>query len=85
MVVIHPLSGQSDPSDFDLNTDRLCVMASRHQVGLVVVSRDHVGATLDAHLPSARQPVGRSDVAGRGHKQNTRFWQALQTGDRMVA
>src|SRR6266498_2085366 len=51
MVVVHPLSGVSQPSAFDLETGRLCVMASRHQVGLVIVSRDHLTDTLDTHLP----------------------------------
>lgn len=77
MVVVHPLSGVVQPSDFDLETGRLCVMASRHQIGLVVVTRDHLRDTLDSHMPSAAQPVGRPDVAGRGHHQNTMFWRAL--------
>lgn len=82
MVVVHPLSGVVQPSAFDLETGRLCVMASRHQISLVVVSRDHLTATLDSHMPSAEQPVGRPDVAGRGHHQNTVFWQTLsERGD----
>ena len=43
MIVVHPLSGVVRPSAFDLSTGRLCVMASRHRVGLVMVTRDHVG------------------------------------------
>ncbi len=84
MVIVHPLSGVVQPSDFDLETGRLCVMASRHQIGLVVVTRDHLGATLDSHLPSAAQAVGRPDVAGRGHHQNTLFWKALMNTDSIV-
>jgi hypothetical protein len=82
MVVVHPLSGVVRPSSFDLETGRLCVMASRHKAGLVIVSRDHVGETLDEHLPSAQQAVGRPDVEGRGHAQNLAFWAALAAGDR---
>jgi hypothetical protein len=78
MVVVHPLSGVSQPSAFDLETGRLCVMASRHQVGLVIVSRDHLTDTLDTHLPTAEQAVGRADVSGRGHHQNWTFWNTLQ-------
>jgi hypothetical protein len=78
MVVVHPLSGVSQPSAFDLETGRLCVMASRHQVGLVIVSRDHLTVTLDSHLPSADQAVGRADVSGRGHHQNWTFWTSLR-------
>ena len=85
MVVVHPLSGQTNPAEFALETGRLCVMASRHQVGLVIVSRDHITNTLDSHLPSARQALGRPDVAGRGHAQNIRFWNALLERDRVVA
>ena len=84
MVMAHPLSGVVQPSDFDLETGRLCVMASRHQVGLVIVTRDHIGRTLDAHLPGAEQPVGRPDVAGQGHHQNRQFWETLIKNDRLV-
>src|SRR5262249_31585749 len=84
MVIAHPLSGVTDPSEFDLETGRLCVMASRHKAGLVIVARDHIRSTLDSHLPVAEQPVGRPDVAGRGHYQNTTFWSRLQSLDRVV-
>ena len=85
MVIAHPLSGVTNPSDFDLETGRLCVMASRHKAGLVIVARDHITHTLDSHLPVAEQPVGRPDVSGRGHYQNTTFWSRLVTLDRVVA
>lgn len=84
MVIAHPLSGVTDPSDFDLETGRLCVMASRHRAGLVIVTRDHISATLDSHLPVAEQPVGRPDVAGRGHHQNDLFWSRLVTQNRVI-
>jgi hypothetical protein len=83
MIVVHPLSGVVHPSSFDLETGRLCVMASRHQAGLVIVSRDHVGETLDQYLPSAQQAVGRPDTEGRGHAQNTAFWSALADSGRV--
>ena len=84
IVAVHPLSGVLHPSDFDLETGRLCVMASRHQAGMVIVTRDHIGETLDTHLPAAEQPVGRPDVAGRGHHQNVTFWNALLAQNRVV-
>lgn len=83
-VVVHPLSGVTRPSDFDLETGRLCVMASRHQVGLVIVGRDHILDTLEEHLPSASQALGRPDGTGRGHKQNLGFWTALLESGRVV-
>lgn len=84
MIVVHPLSGVVDPSAFDLETGRLCVMASRHRAGLIVVSRDHLMDTLQDHFPSAEQPVGHPDICGRGHAQNLGFWSALQSGGRVI-
>jgi hypothetical protein len=78
MVVVHPLSSVLDPSTFDLATGRLCVMASRHQVGLVLVSRDHLGDTLAEFLPIADQAVGLPDESGRGHAQNLAVWRWLE-------
>ena len=74
MIAVHPLSGVQIPSAFDLETGRLCVMASRHKAACIFVTRDHVGTTLDSHLPSADQALGRGDVIGRGHAQHTAFW-----------
>ena len=83
MVVVHPLSGVVSPSAFDLSTGRLCVMASRHEVGLVLVSRDHLGETLEDYLPVADQAVGWPDEAGCGHAQNLAVWQWLRENGRV--
>jgi len=74
MVVVHPLSSMENPGEFDLETGRLCVMASRHQSGLIVIGRDHIGRTLDGILPSATQPLGRPDAVSRGLRQHREFW-----------
>lgn len=74
MIAVHPLSGVQIPSAFDLETGRLCVMASRHKSACIFVTRDHVGATLNSHLPNADQALGRGDTVGRGHAQHTAFW-----------
>lgn len=74
MIAVHPLSGVLVPSSFDLETGRLCVMASRHRSACFFVTRDGVGHTLDSHLPAADQALGRDDVVGRGHAQHTKFW-----------
>lgn len=74
MIAIHPLSGVMSPSSFDLETGRLCVMASRHQSACIFVARDHVGETLDTHMPVADQALGCGDIVGRGHQQHTEFW-----------
>ncbi len=84
MIAVHPLSGVVRPSGFDLSTGRLCVMASRHRVGLVLVSRDHLGATLRDYLPVADQAVGLPDEAGRGHAQNLAVWRQLSAGGRIA-
>ncbi len=84
LIMVHPLSGVVTPSDFDLETGRLCVMASRHKAGLIVLTRDHLSETLEEFLPRAEQPVGRPDVAGRGHARNLAFWTALETTNRVV-
>jgi len=78
MIAVHPLSGTTNPSSFDLETGRLCVMASRHQSGLIVVSRDHVNDTLTTHLPVAAQALGRPDTAGAGHDRHLGFWGAIR-------
>ena len=75
MIAVHPLSGVQTPSAFDLETGRLCVMASRHQSACIFITRDHVGDTLNSHLPAADQALGRGDTVGRGHAQHTAFWQ----------
>ena len=85
MIAVHPLSGVTRPSSFDLETGRLCVMASRHQVSVIVVTRDHVGETLRNFIPAADQPVGRDDVNGRGHACNLSFWEQLEDKGLVIA
>ena len=68
MICVHPLSGVVQPSEFDLETGRLCVMASRHQVGLIIVTRDHVETTLEELAPSAGTGGGMPDLMGAGHR-----------------
>ena len=85
MIVVHPVSGVTEPTTFDLETGRLCVMASRHQVGLVIVSRDHLPTTLEELTPSAEQHVGLPDIMGQGHARHEEFWKRLEEQDRVVA
>ncbi len=84
MIAVHPLSGVVRPTAFDLSTGRLCVMTSRHRVGLVLVTRDHVPRTLAAYLPVADQAVGLPDEAGRGHAENLAVWSQLEHTGRVV-
>lgn len=85
MIAIHPLSGVTNPSAFDLETGRLCVMASRHQAGLILLTRDHVGETLRNYVPSAGQAPGRPDVVGRGHNAHLTFWEHLEAAGAIAA
>ncbi|OFW60370.1 MAG: hypothetical protein A2133_07270 [Actinobacteria bacterium RBG_16_64_13] len=84
MIAIHPLSGVISPSEFSLETGRMCVMVSRHQGGLIVLSRDHVADTLEEFIPSATQAVGRADLTGRGHVVHREFWGSLGATDRII-
>jgi hypothetical protein len=85
MIIVHPLSGVLRPSAFDLETGRLCVMASRHRAGMIVLARDHLVDTLNEFIPSASQAIGRTDVEGRGLRDNLAFWARLASGGRVVA
>lgn len=85
MIAVHPLSGVTDPSAFDLETGRLCVMASRHQAGFIILTRDHVGDTLRNYVPSAEQAPGRPDRVGRGHDAHLKFWSQLEKAGSVVA
>lgn len=83
MMIVHPLSGIEHPSAFDLETGRLCVMASRHRAALLIFSRDHVPSTLQNLMPTATQSPGLPDAIGRGHNVHLKFWQFHQENNRV--
>jgi len=83
MVIIHPLSGVMDPTPFDIETGRLCVMASRHQAGLIILARDHVEASIMEFIPTAAHAPGGVDVVGIGHAAHRKFWSALRDQGRI--
>lgn len=85
MIAVHPLSGVLRPSPFDLDTGRLCVMASRHTTALIILARDHLSESLETFVPSATQAPGRPDAAGRGHYQNLAFWKDMSSSNRVIA
>ena len=84
MVAVHPLSATTSPSEFDLATGRLCVMASRHKVALLLLSRDHVPATLLENRPEATQAPSRPDEVGRGHARHVDFWRSIENAGHVV-
>lgn len=81
---VHPLSNAEKPSSFDLETGRLCVMASRHEIGLIFFSREHILHTLDLELPNANQAPGLDDVTGLGHRLHRGFIEMLKANNRVV-
>ncbi|MBM7081233.1 AAA family ATPase [Micromonospora humidisoli] len=48
-IVLHPLSGRRDATNFHLESGRLCVLTSRHRHACIVVARAGIGELLDAH------------------------------------
>jgi hypothetical protein len=84
VLAVHPLSTATRPSEFDLATGRLCVMASRHQIALFMFSREHILSTLDRELPNATQAPGLHDGTGEGHKIHRGFIKQLQDNNRIV-
>ena len=84
-LAVHPLSNAQKPSSFDLETGRLCVMASRHQIGLIMFTREHVLKTLDLELPNATQAPGRPDATGLGHRIHRGFITKLRQNGRVVS
>jgi len=54
-VVLHPLSGRRDATEFHLEAGRLCVLTSRHRQACIVVARAGIRELLDSH-PST-EPV----------------------------
>lgn len=85
MIAVHPLSSALNPSEFDLQTGRLCVMASRHQIGLVLVSRDHIYETLANTVTFATQAPGQPDETGRGREAHHALLTLLKERNRIVA
>jgi hypothetical protein len=54
-IVLHPLSGRRDATEFHLEAGRLCVLASRHRHACIVVARAGIAEQLDAYPPG--EPV----------------------------
>lgn len=84
VLVVHPLSTALRPTEFDLATGRLCVMASRHEVALAIFSREHILTTLDCQLPQATQSPSLADAAGEGHKIHREFIGKLRAANRVI-
>jgi hypothetical protein len=82
-LAVHPLSNAKRPNSFDLETGRLCVMASRHQIALAIFSRAHILKTLEIELPNSTQAPGLADSAGLGHRLHKQFIDMLRDRKRI--
>lgn len=79
----HPLSGFDRVDAFHADAGRACVMASRHQVALCLVSRAGVPDLLARSLPdSALVPGIAEDPASRGWLAQRTFLRRLGDGRR---
>ncbi|GHG41290.1 MULTISPECIES: AAA family ATPase [Amycolatopsis] len=58
VLVLHPLSGRRDATEFHLESGRLCVLTSRHRHACIVVARAGIQELLDAHPPTEPMHLG---------------------------
>lgn len=85
MVVKHTLSGQRTIGEFALEPGRWCVMLSRHQLGCVIVGRDGVRETLDAHRHDCgARAIGAENDAWYGWQAHRSLWESLEQQGRLV-
>lgn len=48
-IMVHPLSGRRDATNFHLEAGRLCVLASRHRHACIMIARAGIADLLDTH------------------------------------
>ncbi len=85
MVAKHTLSGIPEPTMFELAPGRLSVMTSRHQLGVILVSRDGVGDALASHKHDTEErPVGSEDDQFAGWLAHVELWRQLEDLERIV-
>ena len=83
VVAVCPLVGHHALGPFELEAGRLCVMLSRHRVGCLLVTREHVQALLSRHVPGSDRAVGSDDDPEfRGWQANLRLRTALANAAR---
>ena len=84
-VVWHPLAGLHALDAFHLEAGRLCVLATRHRHGCVVVGRQSDRDLLDAVPPSGEAWLGRDDEPLLdGWEVHRRFYEAVEPMQRAL-
>jgi hypothetical protein len=80
-IVLHPLSGKTETTEFDSDAGRLCVMLSRHTHACFVVHRPGIQEMLESSIPNSPRALGDTiDMAHMGWMANLAFarWMAAQ-------
>lgn len=57
-LVLHPLSGKTRATDFDLESGRLCVVLSRHTHLSFVFHRDGIKSLVERRIPNTARALG---------------------------
>ncbi|MFC8940132.1 AAA domain-containing protein [Streptomyces griseoincarnatus] len=83
-IVLHPLSGRRDTSDFHLEAGRLCVLTSRHRHACIVIARAGINRLLDDHPTHEPVHLGVDSKFPDGWEANQHVLQHL-TGHRIRA
>ena len=84
-IAVHPMTNVTHPSEFDLETGRLCVMASRHRQALFMFTRSHLREMLrSARILSGHVPGGR-DITGLGLRNHKKFLQRVEDAGTWVS
>jgi hypothetical protein len=85
VIVWHPLSGRTDPTEFAKDGGRMCVMASRHRVGCVVLCRAGATDALRRSGASNERVLGvEVDPSYNGWRANLTLLDQLRRHDRVV-
>lgn len=84
-VVKHPMSGKRALSAFDLAADRWCVMLTRHLLCCLIIGREGIRETLEAHSHDCgERPLGAEDALWQGWFTHSTLWAELERLGRVV-
>ena len=86
VLALHPLSGKTRASDFDLESGRLCVMLSRHTHACFVFHREGISELLERKIPNSARALGSEiDHAFAGWRAHRTFMAWIEnSGHRII-